>query len=250
MANQGYKVLVDELTVHKGVRKITHPITGESLGWQNGNGETFFRDEVIPASDMNPDWVEALESGDEDNSLYVALSKKLEPVSDEPTLNEQARLGLPFAGFEDMEEDDILAAMKVLPSAAVTRIVEWEKSHDNRPRIATWNIGYGENTVDRQEGNVGGEPVAEEDQDQDKAVRALSTRETPDDGPVVPGEGVTGTGDPQIPYGSRAAEEESGGGGSGGKVTNSPRTRRSRRPRSGNGGGDTGASGGSSTTTE
>jgi hypothetical protein len=84
MANQGYEVLVDELTVHKAVRKLQHPITGEDIGWQQGAGETWFLGEVIPASEINPEWTEALDSGDEDNELYVALSDKLKPSSDEP----------------------------------------------------------------------------------------------------------------------------------------------------------------------
>jgi hypothetical protein len=207
MSITGYKVAVDEVTIHKAVRKIVHPITGEPLGHQNGNGETFFLDEVVAPEDISPDYLEALE--DENHPLHATLTRKLVPVSDEPTLNEQYRLGLPFDGYDDMDEDEILAAMGVLPSAAVVRIVQWEQSHENRPRIAQWNIGYQETPLDRQEGNV---PSAEplEDVDNTKPVRNLVTRAIPDDGPVRPGEGITGTGDPAILPGEHPERDDDG----------------------------------------
>jgi hypothetical protein len=205
MANTGYKVLVDELTVHKAVRPLTHPVTGEEMGWQQGAGETWFLDEVIPAEAMNPEWAEALDSGE--GPLFNALSGKLEPSSDEPVLNEQFRMGLPFEGYDDMDEDDILAAMRVLPSAAVQRMKDWEasKGDDAREAIVNFNIGYGESPDDRQSGRLSADEDAETDDS--KPVRAIRTRTAEEGEPVVPGEGITGTGDPQVAPGTAAKAE-------------------------------------------
>lgn len=210
MAESGFKVLVDELTVHKAVRQLTHPVTGEPTGWQQGAGETWFLDEVIPASQMNPEWAEALESGDENNPLYADLSKKLEASSDEPAINEAYRMGLPFEGYDDMEEDDILAAMRVLPSPAVMRIKDWErqKGADARESIALFNIGFGEAPDDRNTGRIG--QAEDEETDDNKPVRAMSTRSLDlESGEFQYGEGITGSGDPPLAPGTRALQEES-----------------------------------------
>jgi hypothetical protein len=225
MANKGYKVLVDELTVHKAVRPLTHPITGESMGWQQGAGETWFLDEVVPAEAMNPEWAEALESGDEDNPLYADLSKVLEASSDEPALNEAYRMGLPFEGYDDMDEDDILAAMRVLPSAAVMRMKDWEVANEGREAIVNFNIGYGESPDDRQAGRIG--QLEDEEVDETKPVRAIRTRQAEEGEPVIPGEGITGTGDPPVIPGTAAKAEEEEGSSGGTKRS----TRAGRRPR-------------------
>jgi len=226
--DQGYKVLVDELTVHKAVRELTHPVTGEPTGWQQGAGETWFLDEVIPATSINPEWAEALDSGE--GPLYEALKDKLEATSDEPALNEAYRMGLPFEGYDDMDEEDILAAMRVLPSPAVMRIKDWEgQQSEPRETITQFNIGYGEGPSDRQSGRLG--QAEDEETDDNKAVRAIRTRQAEEGEPVIPGEGITGTGDPQIPYGATAkAESDEGDGGSGGGSKRSS-TRAGRRPR-------------------
>jgi hypothetical protein len=227
MANKGYEVLVDELTVHKAVRPLQHPITGEEMGYQQGAGETWFLGEVIPPEAMNPEWAAALDSGDDDNPLYGDLSKVLKPSSDEPALNEAYRMGLPFEGYDDMDEDDILAAMRVLPSAAVMRIKDWEAAHEGRDAVANFNIGYGESPDDRQSGRLSQE---EAEGDETKAVRAIRTRTAEEGEPVIPGEGITGTGDPQVAPGTAAAaeaEESSSGGGNkrsgGGRAGRRPR---------------------------
>lgn len=207
--SKGYEVLVDELTVHKAVRKLNHPITGEPIGWQQGQGETWFLGEVIPPEAINPEWAEALDEADESSELYMALKDKLKPSSDEPAVSEAVRMGMPFEGYEDMEEDDILAAMRVLPSAAATRIKEWEATHEGRESIVNFNIGYGVSPNDYQEGKVPGGDASTEG-DEGKPVRAMRTRqvaEADEDAPTVAGEGVTGTGDPQVEPGTAAAAE-------------------------------------------
>jgi hypothetical protein len=214
----GYKVLVDELTVHQTIAKLVQP--DGSVVYQNGLGQTYYRDEVIPDEKVAEDWREALESGE--GSLAEALSSKLEQSSDESG-GQAARLGLPFAGYDEMEEDDVLAAMRNLPSAAIQRIQEFEGQRDDpRERITGYVIGFGESPIDRQEGKVSSDL---QDTDENKASAKIHTREVPEEGPVVPGEGITGTGDPQIAYGTRDEKDKGDI-----KGTGSPR-RRGRRDR-------------------
>ena len=105
-----------------------------------------------------------------------------------------------------MDEDDVLNAMKMLPSAAINRIKEYESQRDDpRQRIVGYNVGFGESAVDRQEGRVSSDL---QDTDESKAAARLNTREVPDEGLVVPGEGITGTGDPQVSYGSREGDDD------------------------------------------
>jgi hypothetical protein len=214
----GYKVLSDEVTVHKTIAKLPQP--DGSVIYQNGMGQTYYRDEVVPDDQFAEDWAEALESGE--GALYDSLSKQFE-VSSDDTSDPGKRLGAPFSGYDDMDEDDVLAAMKHLPSAAINRIQEYEGQRDEpRERITGYNIGYGESAIDRQEGRVSSDA---QDGNPDKASARIGTREVPEDGPVVAGEGITGTGDPQVPYGSREDKEKGDIKGSG-----SPR-RRGRRDR-------------------
>lgn len=197
----GYKVLVDEVTVHKTVAKLPQP--DGSVIYQNGLGQTYYRDEVIPDGAVADDWREALESGE--GELNDSLSKVLEQSSDESG-SSAARLGVPFDGYDDMDEDDILAAMRNLPSAAVNRMKEYEGQKDDpRQRIVGYSVGFGESAVDRQEGRVSSDL---QDTDENKASARINTREVPEEGLVVPGEGITGTGDPQTSYGSREGDDD------------------------------------------
>jgi hypothetical protein len=218
----GYKVLVDEVTVLQTLAKLPQP--DGSVIYQNGLGQTYYRDEIVPDDAIAEDWKEALDSGE--GKLAESLSKRLEKTSDEAGPSAQ-RLGVPFAGYDDMEEDDILNAMRALPSAAISRIKEYEASKDEpRERITGYNIGYGESAVDRQTGKVSGDL---QDTDESKASARLSTREVPEDGPVVPGEGITGTGDPQVAYGTKKADE--GPGDIKGTGSRARRGRRDRQPK-------------------
>lgn len=196
-----YKVLVDELTVHKTVSRLPQP--DGSVIYQNGLGDTYYRGEVIPDDAIADDWREALESGE--GSFAEGLKSKLE-VSSGDESSSSARLGVPFEGYDDMEEDDVLNAIRNLPSAAVNRVKEYEAQRDNpRERIVQFNIGFGESPMDRQEGRVSSDL---QDTNSDKAAAQIATREVPEEGLVVPGEGITGTGDPQTAYGTRKAKEE------------------------------------------
>lgn len=198
----GYKVLADEVTVHSTVAKLPQP--DGSVIYQNGLGKTYYRDEVIPDDKVAEDWQEAIESGE--GALGEALSQKLEKVSGDEESSTAARLGVPFAGYDDMDEDEVLNAMRNLPSAAIQRIKEYEGQREGaRERITAYSVGFGENRIDRQEGKVSSDL---QDTDESKAVARINTREVPEDGPVKPGEGITGTGDPQMSYGAREGDEE------------------------------------------
>ena len=232
--SKGFEVLVDELTIHKAVRQLQHPITGEPMGFQQGNGETWFLGEVVPAEAINPEWVEALESGE--GALYDSLKDKLAPSSEEPAVSDAVRMGMPFEGYEEMDEDDILAAMNVLPSAAVMRIREWESRHQNRDEIVNYNAGYRVSPNAYQEGKVpGGSDEAEGDES--KAVRAIRTRQVVEGEATVPGEGFTGTGDPAVAPGTAAAAEEDDKPKSTRRAGRRPRPAPKQQPASSEGGG-------------
>src|SRR4051795_7728670 len=100
----GYKVLMDEVTVHQTVASLPQP--DGSVIHQNGLGQTYFRDEVIPDDKVAVDWREALDSGE--GALHDSLSKVLEQSKDDDSESSSARLGVPFAGYDDMDEDDVL----------------------------------------------------------------------------------------------------------------------------------------------
>jgi hypothetical protein len=218
----GYKVLQDEVTVHQTIAKLPQP-DGSTI-YQNGLGETYYRDEVIPDDKVAEDWREALESGE--GRLFDSLSKVLEKSSDDDSSSAGGRLGVPFAGYDDMDEDDVLNAMKALPSAAISRIQEYESQRDEpRQRIIGYSIGFGESAIDRQEGKVSSDL---QDTDESKPVARVNTREVPEEGPVVPGEGITGTGDPQIAFGTRDEKEKGDVKGSG---STRRRGRRDRQPK-------------------
>lgn len=216
----GYKVLVDELTVHRTVSSLPQP--DGSVIHQDGMGQTYYRDDVIPDEAVSLNVVEALESGKGD--LADSLKDKLEKSSDEGGVSARAS-GVPFEGYDDMDEDDILAAMKALPSAVGNRIKEYEATRDEpRERIVDYNTGFGESPGDRMAGKVSGDL---QDAAEGKASSRIATREVTDDG-VTPGEGVTGTGDPQKAYGSTEDKEKGDVKGTGLKTR---RGRRDRQPK-------------------
>jgi hypothetical protein len=198
-----YEVLDDEVTVLRTTASLRQQ-DGSTI-YQNGMGRTYLKGEVIADENVAEDWKEALESGE--GALFEALSTKLKVVTDDPKEDSPARLGLPFEGYDDMDPADVVAAMRLLPSATINRIKDYEETRgaEARAEIMDYNIGYGEAPLDRQttelEDRTG-------EQDPDKAVRVLTTREVPEDGTVQPGEGFTGTGDPDKPYGVEKAAEE------------------------------------------
>lgn len=227
-----YKVLVDEYTVHKKVGELTDPITGRLLGIQQGSGKVYFKDELIPESAVSPLIVEALE--DEDHPSHEYLAARLEKTSGDASQNTALRLGVPFAGYDDMDEEEVLAALVNLPSATIAAVKRYESENENRERIAQYNVGFGESPTDRQEGRKGSDLDEEGSGNEEKAVSDLTTREVPEEGLVQVGDGITGTGDPQIPHGS---QKEDGDG------KKPAARRRSRRQRPAASGGDSGGSG-------
>ena len=168
-----YKVLVDEVTVHQTIAKLPQP--DGSYVYQNGLGKTYYRDEVIPDDKVAENWREAMDEGD--SALGESLNRKLEKTSGDEESSTSARLGVPFAGYDDMDEDDVLNAMKMLPSAAINRVKEYEAQRDDpRQRIVGYNVGFGESAVDRQEGRVSSDL---QDTDESKPAARINTREVP-----------------------------------------------------------------------
>lgn len=192
-----YEVLSDEYTVHRDIRQLVNK-EGEVTGRQLGLGKTHFLGEVIPDAEVGQAFKDALEDKDNENHEYV--SKHLKKVSGDAKVNTKQRLGVPFAGYDDMDEDSIVAAMKHLPSGVIQAIKTYEGDYgESRSKIVNYNIGYATDPDARQEGRVGSGAVAEDDARleamEEKATSKLVTRDVPEEGNVTLGEGVTGTGD-------------------------------------------------------
>lgn len=226
-----YEVIADQYTIHKEVGRVTDPVSGQTVDIQQGQGKVYFKGDVIPASEISPLLIDAL--NDEDHPSHEYVAKRLKESGDDPREALDARVGEPFAGYEEMDEDEVVNAMRNLPSRAITRIKEYEAAHDNREAIVGFNIGFKESPVARQTGKVSSDL---QDAADDKTAAKLTTREVPEDGgTVTPGDGITGTGDPQIPHGSRKEDDESSGSGRGSRQRRSRRTRSSGDSDSGSG---------------
>lgn len=204
---KSYEIVADEVTILKQTGELIDPLTGRSLGVQQGAGRIYLKGEVVPEALVSPLMIEAL--NDEDHPGHEAAAKRIKEVSDDPRENAELRLGIPFAGYEDMDEDEILAALQVLPSSTVQAVKAYESGQDDpREKIVNYSIGFGQDPAARQEGRVGSTLDEEARDEADKPVTKLTTREVPEEGVVQVGDGITGTGDPDIPHGSRADEDE------------------------------------------
>ena len=209
---KNYEVVGGEVTLHRDVRPLINPMTGEPRGFQLGMGRTYPEGAVVSGDAIASSYVRALE--DSDHPLHEIFSAKLKPVSDDPTDN-LAAFGEPFADYDEMEAENVVQAMRVLPSATIQLIKEYEAGKENRPEIVNYNIGLGEHPTARAT------QPEEVEQDENKAVREMTTTEVTEDG-IELGEGVTGSGMPQVPPGfkKRSAGE-----------TKTPVQRRGRRAR-------------------
>lgn len=196
-----YEVLVDEYTIHRDVRELTNK-DGQVTGRQLGLGKTHYRGEVVPDAQVGQVYKDALE--DEDHEAHAYVSARLREVDTEARQNTAERLGVPFAGYDDMDEDAVVTAMRHLPSGLIQAIKKYEAEHgENRDKIVQYNIGYGSDPAARQEGRVGSGGQDEDSEGRQgaakgKATAKLQTRNISDDDVVTPGEGVTGTGDGKI----------------------------------------------------
>lgn len=201
------EILVDEVTLHQDTAPLVNA-QGVQTGTQLGLGKTHFKTERVPVSEVAQVYLDALD--DEDHPAHESVSKKIRRSTGDPEEDAALRLGLPFVGYDDLDEDAVMALLPNLPSGSQQRVKEWERRRDEpRERIVTYNTGFGESPLDRQEGRVNS-GTAEEDEDPDKPVRQMKTRAVPEDGPVESGEGITGTGEPAVEPGTAQAEKEGG----------------------------------------
>lgn len=231
----GYEVLAEEYTAHRDVRVLKNK-EGEVTGRQLGLGKTYYKGEVIPDDALGQVYKDILE--DEDAESHEYLKARLKKVDAKSSEDAAKRLGLPFEGYDDMDEDEVVAAMRHLPSGLIQRIKQYEEEHgEGRPKITGYIIGFGTDPDARQEGRVGAEPVSDEDHDAEgKATAKLTTRsvpgvddDAPDEGIVQHGEGFTGTGEGAKPYGKDKAEDK--GDDDDEKPKRNVRSRRGRRDR-------------------
>lgn len=225
----GYEVLVDEYTVHRDVRELKDS-EGNVTGQQLGLGKVYYKGEVVPDSALGQIYKDILD--DEDAESHEWLSQRLKKTEGDASEDPKKRLGLPFADYEEMDEDDVVAAMRHLPSGLIQRIKQYEEEHgEGREKIVQYIIGFGSDPDARQEGRVGSEVVDDADRDspaEDKPTAQLTTRDVPEEGKVTHGEGITGTGEGIKPYGKEKAEESDG---DEDKPKTNVRSRRGRRDR-------------------
>jgi hypothetical protein len=196
-----YEVLVPEVTVHKKLGDLRDPSSGEVIGIRKGLGKTYFVGEVIADADFDPTVAAALD--DEDHPSHESVSKKFKKVKKEASEDLAARLGLPFDGYDDMSESDVVAAMANLPSQTIQRIKQYEAANEGRSQIVDYNIGFAEDKNARAEGRASS-PRAKADNK--KTVNKIKARKVTEDS-VEAGEGYTGTGDPQVPYGTAKSRQ-------------------------------------------
>lgn len=215
MSADTYEVLVDGLTVHRQIGELTDPVSGQRTGIQQGDGRVYFKGDVIPASRVSPLLIEALEN--EDHPNHESVSRKIRKSGDEASESPGQRLGGPFDGYDEMSEEEVVAAMRNLPSATKRRIIQYEQATQNRGQIVNFNIGYGVDPDAHQEDRVGSEY---QEPAEDKPSARVKTRNVPEEGNVEHGEGITGDGTPSIPPGTAASEEDG---------DENPLTRRRRR---------------------
>src|SRR5688572_23991713 len=127
-----YKVLVDELQVLEAIGEFHDP-NDNFVGYDHV-ANLWFKDEVIPDNKVSPVIKEAIE--DEDNPLHDYYEDKLEAVGgSKEQLDLARRLGLPFDDYDSLEEDDVIAAFRVLSGPVIAAVKEYEAAHEGRERI-------------------------------------------------------------------------------------------------------------------
>jgi hypothetical protein len=127
------EILVDEVTLHAETVPLTQD--GVVVGAQLGLGKTHFKGERVPKSEVAQVYLDALD--DEDHPSHEAVSKRIKLSTADPQEDAMLRLGLPFPGYEDLEEDQIVALLPNLPSETVQRIKEWEGKQDEPRETST-----------------------------------------------------------------------------------------------------------------
>lgn len=231
---RSFVILGDEVTLHRATGLLRSQ--GVVTGVQQGLGDTYYAEETVKVNEVAPFYLAALENENHPSHDYV--SSMIGFAEDEESKVDLARrLGLPFDGYDDMDLEDILAAMRVLPSTTVQAIKQYEKEHEGRVEILNYSIGFGESPEARQTGVVSSDLA---DADTSKAVGRIRTRQTPApaDEVIAPGEGITGTGEPAIPHGAAAAEEKADDGSGDTPMKKVARRSRSARSRAGKSGDD------------
>lgn len=198
-----YEILVPEYTIQRDIRELTNK-HGEVTGRQLGLGKVYYQGEVVADSAVGQVYKDALDDEDHDSHEYV--SERLREVSGADLReNTQQRLGVPFAGYDGMDEDAIVTAMLHLPSALIQSIKKYEAEHgEGRDRIVQYNIAYQTDPKARAEGRTDGAGAQDEDSEgranaaSSKATADRVTREVTEEGEITHGEGITGTGEGKI----------------------------------------------------
>jgi len=189
----GYKVVLENdgsIVVPEALNKEPlRDMNGNEVGYDHLN-HTYYNGEIIPNEKISPVVIEKLKSTDENDKAAQRLQKVLVEVDENgESLDLKRRLGVPFEGYDDMEEDDIVAALHFLPGEAVQAVKDYEATRETpRYKVTSFNVGRRDNNFER----VAGDPVrssVRQDAAEGKASAALVTREVGED-TVQVGEGL------------------------------------------------------------
>lgn len=190
----GYKVQIpkgESIIVPEAIQKEPlRDINGNVVGYDHIN-HVYYNDEIIPDEKVSPVIKELLEDNDENNVRAKRLRDRLVAVDENgERLDLKRRLGIPFEGYDDMDEDEIVAALHFLPGQTVQAVKDYEATKENRYKITSFNAGTRDNNFER----VVGDPVKSsqrQDAEEKSATSELVTREVDvDAGTVVEGEGL------------------------------------------------------------
>lgn len=187
MADKQYHVSEDvpALLVPKAIAELDDG-TG-NIRYEHQN-VTYYATETVPREEISPEILAALDEADENNRIYAVLKDKLVEGAGNSVL--ETRLGTPFAGYDDLDEDQIIELFRVLPGETVAVAKEYEARNKGRAKVLSYNSGTREGATDRLEGNLS----ADRDDPEVKPVSERVTREV-DGNKVVLGDPGLGAGD-------------------------------------------------------
>jgi hypothetical protein len=192
-----YKVLVDDLTVNRDGPEITD-LFGNVIGYQSISA-IHRKGAVLDDDQVGEAMRQSVDDGETEGFLEKAGSGDAEEAN---------RLGEPLPGYDDLEVEQVQALFKVVPSATIRAIVEYEASDEGQQRagIVDYHIGRAEAFSDRLTGRAGS---PSQDGAEKPSLESIQTREVGEDD-VVFGLGPNDDGQPQVELDeSRASEGES-----------------------------------------
>lgn len=184
-----YKVNVpvgESLGVLKAISTYTDE-AGNVTGYEH-QSVPYYDGETVPRGEISPVILDALDEADENNPIYAGLKDRLVPADGESAVNTQIRLGVPFADYDALSEDEVVDALRLLSGPVIAAVKEHEFNGLKREKILLYNAGTREGVTDRIEGNLSADLApADPKPTATRVTRAVG------ESSVEPGEGWTGS---------------------------------------------------------